>query len=128
MTDANRTFVETLHHTGYDREEEYFHDLNRELIERNRRELDALRREREALNLAATHWMKCPKCGHDLLEQELLGLKGDVCTTCGGVYFDKDEIMRLAVTHEPHAFKDTVQHLFSRALEKLPTGIGQFPV
>jgi hypothetical protein len=128
MEERRRTLTQDVQLTGYDREAEYFYQLNRELIERNRRELDRLRQVRAETKLMQEHWMKCPKCGHDLREEEVLGLKGDLCGTCGGVYFDRDEIMQLTTTHEPHVFKEAIRHIFAMALKGKPTGIGQFPV
>jgi|GEM_PF-1647048 len=128
MDDRSYTLTQDIQRTGYDREAEYFYQLNRELIEQNRRELDRLRQERADTQLMQDHWMKCPKCGHDLREEELFGLKGDLCSSCGGVYFDRDEILQLATTHEPHVFKEAIRHLFDRAFRVVPGGIGQFPV
>lgn len=128
MDKRAQTLVEDFHTTGYDREAEYFYELNRDLIARNRLELDRLREEKARAQLMAEHWMKCPKCGHDLREEEVLGLKGDLCSSCGGVYFDRDEIMQLATTHEAHVFKETIRHLFARAFKTRPSGVGQFPV
>ena len=39
--------------------------------------------------------MKCPKCGNDLAEIELHGVKVDQCANCGGVFFDKGELDQL---------------------------------
>lgn len=46
--------------------------------------------EQEALKKA--HWMKCPKCGNDLAEIELHGVKIDQCAHCGGIFLDKGEL------------------------------------
>ena len=128
MSEQNQTLPQELHKTGYDREAEYFHKLNLELIEKNRIALDRSRLEQAAKNAQQAHWMKCPKCGSDLNESLVLGLKGDCCQSCGGVYFDRDEILQLMATHEPHAFKETLRRLFNAATKPRPTGVGQFPV
>ena len=39
--------------------------------------------------------MKCPKCGHDLEEQDLDGVKVDRCTFCEGLYMDAGELETL---------------------------------
>lgn len=41
------------------------------------------------------HWMKCPKCGMDLHEISLHGVKVDQCANCGGVFLDAGEIEQL---------------------------------
>lgn len=41
------------------------------------------------------HWMKCPKCGMDLREIEMSGLKVDECDSCGGLFLDHGEIHQL---------------------------------
>lgn len=128
MGDTTKTLPQQFHHAGYDREEEYFYQMNRELIEQNRRELDKQRQELATVSLAQAYWMKCPKCGGALKEETVLGLKGDGCEKCGGVFFDREEIIQLAETHEPHAFKEAIRRVFGAAAQKLPSGIGQFPV
>ena len=81
------------------REDEWFRENEKQLLEAAR--LARERRERErADNEAATesrklreqHYMKCPKCGHDLKEQDLDGVKIDRCTFCEGVFLDAGEL------------------------------------
>ena len=65
------------------------------------------RREREAAEAAASgsqslearkaaHWMKCPKCGGDLAEQDYEGVRIDVCTDCKGVWLDAGELEEIS--------------------------------
>jgi uncharacterized protein len=42
------------------------------------------------------HWMKCPKCGMDLAEIELHGVKIDQCSNCGGIFLDAGELDQLS--------------------------------
>jgi hypothetical protein len=42
--------------------------------------------------LKKLHWMCCPKCGHQMDEQDLKGILVDVCTLCEGIYFDRGEL------------------------------------
>ena len=42
------------------------------------------------------HWMKCPKCGMDLQEISLHGVKVDQCAHCGGVFLDAGELDQLS--------------------------------
>jgi hypothetical protein len=63
-------------------EDEYFLLHDAELLKEQRARLDAerLRAERSA------HYMKCPKCGADLVEREFSGVKVDVCPTANGMW------------------------------------------
>lgn len=45
--------------------------------------------------LRQLHWMKCPKCGMDLKEIELHGVKVDQCASCGGVFLDPGEMEQI---------------------------------
>jgi hypothetical protein len=80
-------------------ENQWFLENEKELLEtarvaREKREAERASQEqaaqREALKKA--HFMKCPKCGHDMAEQDLGGIKIDRCTFCEGVYFDAGEL------------------------------------
>ncbi len=68
-------------------EEEYF----------ARREAELVQERREAAALAAaeqerkSHYMKCPKCGHDLRTEEYQGIEVDRCAECHGIWFDAGE-------------------------------------
>ena len=80
-------------------ENQWFRENEKELLEtarvaREKREAERASEEqaaqREALKKA--HVMKCPKCGHDMAEQDLGGITIDRCTFCEGVYFDAGEL------------------------------------
>jgi uncharacterized protein len=86
---------------GYDKEEEYFHRRNQELLAKKRAELDAQRREQEAGQLKELHWMRCPKCGQQMAEEDRSGIKVDRCSGCGGIFFDQGELELLLDTEEP---------------------------
>jgi uncharacterized protein with PIN domain len=72
-------------------EDEYFVKLDSDLINEQRRKLDAERARAER----ASHYMRCPKCGAKLEEVEFHHIKIDKCTECGGVWFDKGEVEML---------------------------------
>lgn len=86
---------------GYDKESEYFYKLNKELIERRRRELDQQRAAQAAQQEKAAHWMRCPKCGHQLKQANLLGIVVDECSGCGGLFLDRGEVRTLLEVKEP---------------------------
>lgn len=97
---------------GYGQEEEYFYKLNKELIERRRQELDKDRRSRAATDQRNAHWLKCPKCGGDMAEVDLRGIKIDRCGSCQGVYFDQGELDLLLQAKEPHGFLANMRRVF----------------
>lgn len=81
------------------REDEWFRENEKQLLEaarvaRERRERERAEREAasELKRLRELHYMKCPKCGHDLEEEDLGGVKVDRCTHCEGVFFDAGEL------------------------------------
>jgi uncharacterized protein len=84
---------------GYDKpskaEDEYF--LRQELERRKKwaQEQSAKIATEERDRIKQQHWMKCPKCGMDLQEIELHGVKVDQCAHCGGVFLDAGELDQL---------------------------------
>lgn len=92
---------------GREHEERWFQEKDRELIERLKREREQRIKEEEAREaetvrekLKAEHWMRCPKCGHELKEKSLRGIKIDVCTLCEGIFFDRGELETLLLSHQ----------------------------
>jgi len=55
---------------------------------------EQLRAEERRL-LKERHWMRCPKCGMELLEIEHLGHKVDQCSACRGLWLDAGELESL---------------------------------
>jgi acetyl-CoA carboxylase beta subunit len=81
------------------REDDWFRKNEKELIEaarvaRDKREKERAEQEQkeERARLKQLHYMKCPKCGHDLKEKDFEGLSVDVCSFCEGIYFDAGEL------------------------------------
>ena len=73
-------------------EDEYFVRQEAELLK--------AQRDREAAERAAaersTHFMKCPKCGHDLTTRSVHGVAIDGCSHCGGMWLDAGELEALS--------------------------------
>src|SRR5438105_7863822 len=73
-----------------------------------RRDADLLRQQRAAAQQAAAdgerkkHYMKCPKCGYDLITHDWDGIQIDQCTHCHGVWFDAREAEALMKTSAPN--------------------------
>jgi uncharacterized protein len=63
-----------------------------------RRDAELLRQQRETARKSAvelerkTHYMKCPKCGYDLISGDWDGIQIDQCTHCHGVWCDAGEV------------------------------------
>lgn len=80
-------------------EDKHFYERDRELIEKLRTKAAEERQEAERKHRKELHWMKCPKCGHDLTETQMGPLTVDKCKHCGGVFFDNGEL-DLLLAHE----------------------------
>jgi uncharacterized protein len=81
------------------RENDWFRENEKQLLEtariaREKREKERVASEaaEERKRLRDLHFMKCPKCGHDMREVDLEGVKIDRCTFCEGIFFDADEL------------------------------------
>lgn len=68
-------------------EEEYFAKREAELIKAGRESAAQTAKLAER----ASHHMKCPKCGADLVTEDNRGIQVDRCPECHGVWFDADE-------------------------------------
>ena len=82
-----------LKSSGYSKEDEYFFQRDKELLEKLREKADA-RREKLEENQKKEFWMRCPKCGSTLKEETYDVVQVDRCpqASCGGVYFDGGEL------------------------------------
>jgi acetyl-CoA carboxylase beta subunit len=89
------------------REDEWFLANEKRLletarIEREKREKDraAQTADVERKRLREQHFMRCPKCGHEMKEEELQGVKIDRCSFCEGIYFDAGELDQVLLKRE----------------------------
>jgi RNA polymerase-binding transcription factor DksA len=79
------------------REDEWFRQHERKLIEdaqRAREKREAERKEHRR-QLKERHFMKCPKCGHDLASERLENVEIERCTFCEGLFLDAGELEKL---------------------------------
>lgn len=92
-------------------EEEYFAKQNAELIKEMRARLDVDREQRERKQ----HFMKCPKCGADLVERQHGSVSVDECPDCRGFWLDAGELDLIQhITKNPVSrFMDDFIQLFS---------------
>ncbi|HEX2218591.1 MAG TPA: zf-TFIIB domain-containing protein [Gemmatimonadales bacterium] len=75
-------------------EDEYFAQQNAELLRKQREKMEAAALEAER----KSHYMKCPKDGHDLTSSEYQGVQIETCPHCGGIWLDAGELE--IVSHE----------------------------
>ena len=73
-------------------EEEYFIRLEFERAKKVEEELKKKMLEAERSSLKELHYMRCPKCGMQLVEIDYRGMKIDKCTECNGVWLDHGEL------------------------------------
>jgi Zn-finger nucleic acid-binding protein len=111
LTEARMTH-ERITPEGYDKEEEYFHRKNQELLEKTRKKLDADRVAAQQRGQSKSYWMICPKCGTALQEVDLSGVKVDQCGGCGGIFFDKGEVELLTEGRQSKGFSAALARLF----------------
>jgi hypothetical protein len=89
------------------REDDWFRKNEEQLIAaarvaREKRERERAQQEEaaERERLKTLHFMKCPKCGHDLKEEASGGVAIDRCTFCEGIYLDAGELEALFLKRE----------------------------
>jgi len=73
------------------KEEEYIARL--EFEEKKKRDEARTKRliAEEKKKLKELHFMKCPKCGMDLIEISYKRMKIDKCSSCAGIWLDSGE-------------------------------------
>ena len=84
------------------REDDWFLQHEKKLLEDAKKAREKRERERRAQETGAErarlrelHWMKCPKCGHDLKPETLDGIEIDRCSHCEGFFVDAGELEQL---------------------------------
>jgi hypothetical protein len=93
--------------TARKREDDWFLKNEEQLIaaarvarEKREKERAAQEQAAELQRVKALHFMKCPKCGHDLKEEALSGVSVDRCTFCEGIFLDAGEMEALFLKRE----------------------------
>jgi len=52
----------------------------------------------ESRFLKALHWMRCPKCGHQLAAERSGSIEIDICPSCRGIWMDGKQLERVIET------------------------------
>lgn len=88
------------------RETEYIARMEYEKKKKVEEEKHKKLKEKEKSRLKELHFMRCPKCGMELIEIDYKGIKIDKCSECEGIWLDAGEL-------------DTVSKLEKTGLDKL---------
>ncbi len=75
-----------------EREEEYFARMEFERKKKSEEEKQKKMAEGEKDQLRQFHYMKCPKCGMELIEIDYKEIKVDKCSRCEGIWLDAGEL------------------------------------
>ena len=82
-------------------EDEYFARIEQEMKKKIEEQKSKRTSKEERENLRELHFMKCPKCGMDLMEIDFKGMKIDECSTCRGIWLDAGEFDAMAKMDKP---------------------------
>lgn len=74
-----------------EKEEEYFARIEFERKKKLEHEKHLKLAAEEKKRLKELHFMRCPKCGMELIEIDYKGMKVDKCSECEGVWLDAGE-------------------------------------
>ena len=74
------------------REDQYFAQRDRELVERMRQSKD----QEIEKHMREAALMRCPKCGARLQPSKLYGVSVDECPECQGLFLEKGELQVIA--------------------------------
>ena len=75
-----------------EKEEEYFARKEFEKKSKIEQEKHRKLKEEEKKRLKELHYMRCPKCGMELIEIHYKGIMIDECSECQGIWLDAGEL------------------------------------
>lgn len=73
-------------------EEEYFARIEFEKRKKIEEERHRQLAEQEKKRFQELHYMRCPKCGMELIEIDYKNIKIDKCSECDGIWLDAGEL------------------------------------
>lgn len=79
-----------------EREEEYVARMEYERKKKLEHEKHLKLAEEEKKRLKDMHFMRCPKCGMELIEIDYKSIKIDKCSECEGIWLDAGELEAVA--------------------------------
>lgn len=77
------------------KEEEYIARLEFEAKKKREEERQKQLLAEEKKRLKELHFMRCPKCGMELIEVPYKNLKIDKCSSCSGIWLDAGELEQI---------------------------------
>lgn len=83
------------------KEDEYFARIEFERCQKQLQETRKQMEKDEKQKLKDLHWMRCPKCGMEMIEIDFEGIKVDKCSSCLGIFFDDGEVAELVDKNKP---------------------------
>jgi uncharacterized protein len=81
-----------------EKEEEYFVRMEFERKKKLEEEKHKILGKEEKKRLKDLHYMRCPKCGMELIEIYYNEVHTDKCSECGGIWLDAGEFESLSKT------------------------------
>jgi Zn-finger nucleic acid-binding protein len=80
-----------------EKEEEYF--AREEFEQKKKEQEESLKRleQEEKKRLKGLHYMRCPKCGMELIEINYKNIAVDKCSSCEGIWLDAGELEAISV-------------------------------
>ena len=75
-----------------EREEEFFARTELERLKKIEEEKQKNIQQQARTRLQELHYMRCPKCGLELIEIDYKGITVDRCSECDGVWLDAGEL------------------------------------
>ena len=75
-----------------EREEEFFARTELERLKKIEEEKQKNIQQQARTRLQELHYMRCPKCGMELIEIDYKGITVDRCSECDGVWLDAGEL------------------------------------
>jgi uncharacterized protein len=97
-------------------EDEYFAREDADLLRRQRSHDQAASAEAER----KSHYLKCPKDGHDLTTGTYHGVQIETCSHCGGMWLDAGELEAVAHEDRPSVFTRVLSDALSTFLRRSP--------
>lgn len=79
-----------------ERETEYIARMEFERKKKIEEEKHKRLKEEEKKKLKELHYMRCPKCGMELIEIDYKKIKVDKCSECEGIWLDAGELETMA--------------------------------
>jgi len=79
-----------------EREAEYVARVEYEKRKKLEEEKHKKMKEEEKKKLKELHFMRCPKCGMELIEIDYKNIKVDKCSECEGIWLDAGELEAVA--------------------------------